>query len=65
MFWWYTLKHDPVWAPLHGDPRFKAIAADVQRYVDTQRSQLEEMRRRGTVPPATRLGESARIPGTT
>ena len=59
-FWWYTLKHDPVWLPLHGDPRFQAIAADVQRYVDVQRRQLEELRRRGVVPPALRPGDSAR-----
>ena len=61
-FWSYTLKYDPLWLPLHGDPRFQAIATDVQRYVDAQRSQLEELRRRGTVPPAARPGESARKP---
>jgi tetratricopeptide (TPR) repeat protein len=61
--WWYTLKYDSVWLPLHGDPRFQAIANDVQRYVDGQRSQLEELRRRGIVPPALRPGDSARQPG--
>ena len=62
-FWWYTLRHDPLWLPLHGDPRFQAIATDVQRYVDAQRGQLEELRRRGIVPPALRPGDSARNPG--
>ena len=62
-FWWYTLKHDPLWLPLHGDPRFQDIATDVQRYVDAQRGQLEELRRRGIVPPALRPGDSARNPG--
>ncbi len=62
-FWWYTLKYDPIWLPLHGDPRFQAIAADVQRYVDAQRSQLEELRRRGIVPAALRSGDSGRKPG--
>jgi TolB-like protein/DNA-binding winged helix-turn-helix (wHTH) protein/Tfp pilus assembly protein PilF len=56
MTWWYTLKYDPLWLPLHGDPRFQAIAADVRRYVDAQRSELEALRRQGAVP---RRGESA------
>jgi hypothetical protein len=47
---WYTIKYDPLWLPLHGDPRFQAIAADVRRYVDAQRSQLEALRRHGDVP---------------
>ena len=61
-FWWYTLTNDPVWLPLHGDPRFQAIAADVQRYVDAQRRALEELRRRGVVPPASRPGDRAPKP---
>jgi TolB-like protein/DNA-binding winged helix-turn-helix (wHTH) protein len=48
--WWYTLQYDPVWAPLHDDPRFKAIAADVRHYVDLQRIELETLRRKGLVP---------------
>jgi len=58
--WWYTLKHEPVWLPLHGDRRFKAIANDVQRYVDGQRNELEDLRRRGVVPDAQRLNTSTR-----
>ena len=49
-YWWYTLNYDPLWLPLHGDTRFQAIAADVQRYVDAQRSELEALRRNGVVP---------------
>jgi hypothetical protein len=49
-FWWYTLEHDPMWLPFHGDTRFQAIAADVRRYVDTQRSQLEALRGHADVP---------------
>jgi TolB-like protein/Tfp pilus assembly protein PilF len=56
--WWYVLKYDPVWLPLHGAPRFQAIANDVQRYVDGQRRQLEELRRRGSVPDARRPNDS-------
>jgi TolB-like protein/DNA-binding winged helix-turn-helix (wHTH) protein/Tfp pilus assembly protein PilF len=48
--WWYTLNYDPLWLPMHGDPRFQAIAADVRRYVDAQRSELESLRRQGVVP---------------
>ena len=62
--WWYTLKYDPIWLPVHGDARFQAIAIDVQRYVDAQRTALEGLRRRGVVPPAHRPGDSARQPDT-
>jgi TolB-like protein/DNA-binding winged helix-turn-helix (wHTH) protein/Tfp pilus assembly protein PilF len=48
--WWYTINYDPLWLPLHGDARFQAIAADVRRYVDAQRSQLEALRQRGDLP---------------
>jgi tetratricopeptide (TPR) repeat protein len=48
--WWYTIYRDPLWQPLHGDPRFQAIAADARRYVDAQRSQLEGLRKNGDVP---------------
>ena len=63
MHWWYTLKYDPIWLPLHGDARFQAIATDVRRHVDSQRKALEELRRHGDVPDAQRLQESARRPG--
>jgi TolB-like protein/DNA-binding winged helix-turn-helix (wHTH) protein/Tfp pilus assembly protein PilF len=48
--WWYTIKYDPLWLPLHGDARFRAIATDVRRYVDAQRGELEALRRQGAVP---------------
>jgi TolB-like protein/DNA-binding winged helix-turn-helix (wHTH) protein/Tfp pilus assembly protein PilF len=48
--WWYTLRYDPVWGPVHEDPRFKAIAEDVRRYVAGQRAELEALRSRGLVP---------------
>jgi len=49
-YWWYTLNHDPLWLPLHGDRRFQAIEADVRRYIDVQHSELEAVRRSGLVP---------------
>jgi TolB-like protein/Tfp pilus assembly protein PilF len=54
--WWYTIRFDPLWLPLHDDPQFRAIAADARRYVDGQRSDLEARRQRGEVP---RRGGSA------
>jgi TolB-like protein/DNA-binding winged helix-turn-helix (wHTH) protein len=49
-YWWYTINYDPLWLPLHGDRRFQAVGADVRRYVDAQRSELEALRRQGDVP---------------
>jgi hypothetical protein len=54
--WWYTINYDPLWLPLHGDTRFQAIAADVRRYVDAQRGQLEVLRQRGDLPRRGDLG---------
>jgi TolB-like protein/DNA-binding winged helix-turn-helix (wHTH) protein/Tfp pilus assembly protein PilF len=48
--WWYTLKYDPLWLPLHDDPAFRAIVAEVRRHVDAKRGELEVLRRRGDVP---------------
>jgi TolB-like protein/DNA-binding winged helix-turn-helix (wHTH) protein len=48
--WWYTLTWDPLWVPLHEDPRFRVISTDVQRYIAAQREQLEALRRDGQVP---------------
>lgn len=47
---WYLVNHDPVWAPVRSDPRFREVAevcADSQR---TQRAVLEAMRQSGKVP---------------
>ena len=48
--WWYTIEYDPLWLPLHNDPRFQAIKADVRRYIDAQRGELEALRGNGLVP---------------
>src|SRR5262249_17299324 len=48
--WWYTIEYDPLWLPLHDDPRFRAIATAIHRYIDAQRGELETLRRRGDVP---------------
>ncbi len=46
----HTVNYDPLWLPLHNDPRFQAIKADVRKYIDEQRSELETLRRNGLVP---------------
>jgi TolB-like protein/DNA-binding winged helix-turn-helix (wHTH) protein/Tfp pilus assembly protein PilF len=61
-FWWYTIEHDPMWLPLHGDTRFQAIAVYVRRYVDGQRSQLEALREHGDVPRRGAPRPARRIP---
>ena len=48
--WWYALERDPSWAPLHDDPRFGGIVAQVHRYIDAQRHDLDVLRERGVVP---------------
>jgi TolB-like protein/DNA-binding winged helix-turn-helix (wHTH) protein len=58
--WWYTLKYSPLWRPLHADLRFQAIASDVKRHIEAERSKLEELRRQGVVPDARRFGERSR-----
>jgi hypothetical protein len=48
--WWYLGERDPLFAPLRGLPRFRALQAKVNQHRDEQRRLLEEMRRRGEVP---------------
>ncbi|HXN10788.1 MAG TPA: hypothetical protein VN859_06055, partial [Steroidobacteraceae bacterium] len=58
MHWWYTLRIDPLWVPLHAQPRFRAISAEVDHYVVHQRGLLAALRHDGAVPsrpePGTR-----------
>jgi TolB-like protein/DNA-binding winged helix-turn-helix (wHTH) protein len=48
--WWYTIDHDPLYADMRSDPRFKAIAAEARAHAAHQRALLEEMRRKGETP---------------
>jgi TolB-like protein/DNA-binding winged helix-turn-helix (wHTH) protein len=50
VLWWYTMKSDPLWRPLHNDPRFQAIGAKVDSYIAQQRAKLELLRRQGLIP---------------
>ena len=54
--WWYTLKIDPLWMPLHSQPRFQAIATQVGQYIAQQRALLADLRRSGGVPTRPKKG---------
>jgi len=47
---WYLIGQDPVWIPVHNDPRFRQVIGICEASIRTQRSLLEEMRRAGKVP---------------
>jgi Tfp pilus assembly protein PilF len=49
MQWWYTLERDALWGPLHGDPRFEAIDADVRMRVAREQATLAELRKGGRI----------------
>jgi TolB-like protein/DNA-binding winged helix-turn-helix (wHTH) protein/Tfp pilus assembly protein PilF len=49
MQWWYTLDHDPLWKPVHDDPVFKALAAQVRARVAVEQSELASLRHAGRV----------------
>jgi hypothetical protein len=48
--WWYVVDHDPVWAPVRSDPRFKAIAELCRQAARVQRAKLDRLRREGRIP---------------
>ncbi len=54
--WWYLIEHDPVWEPVHGDPRFRAIADYCRQAARQQRARLDDLRRQGKVPPRPMRG---------
>ncbi|MEO7246868.1 MAG: hypothetical protein ABIW31_00300, partial [Novosphingobium sp.] len=53
--WWYIIDRDPVWVPVHGDPRFKAIAEICRNAARVQRARLDALRRAGKVPARQEL----------
>ena len=52
-FWWYVIDRDPVWTPVRGDPRFRAIAEMCRQAARIQREKLDALRRAGKVPERT------------
>ena len=53
--WWYVVDRDPVWAPVHGDPRFRAIADYCRQAARAQRARLDALRRAGKVPVRSKI----------
>jgi hypothetical protein len=49
--WWYLVERDPIWTPVHDDPRFKSIAEYCRQAAHIQRAKLDALRRAGKVPP--------------
>jgi len=48
--WWYTIRRDPVWAPLRGTPAFEAIKKSVDQHIARQAAQLDGLRDTGMIP---------------
>lgn len=48
--WWYTGELDPLFVPLHSDPRFQVLVAAARRHRVEQRALVDEMRRKGDIP---------------
>ena len=61
MQWWYTLNHDPLWKPLHDDPVFQALGAQVRSRVAQEQAELAELRRTGRI--ARGAGSTSREAG--
>lgn len=47
---WYLTGHDPVWASVRADPRFREVATVCAASVKSQRAKVEQLRREGKVP---------------
>jgi TolB-like protein/DNA-binding winged helix-turn-helix (wHTH) protein/Tfp pilus assembly protein PilF len=60
-YWWYLIGRDPIWADMHSDPRFQAIASSLRDRAARQRALLEQMRTNGDVPARVLGGVRAPI----
>lgn len=56
MQWWYTLDHDPLWKPMHDDPVFEALAAQVRARVAVEQSEMASLRDAGRARHAPEAG---------
>ncbi len=46
-FWWYYLEHDLSLAPLHAEPEFRAMVAELEADMAAQLERVREMQRNG------------------
>ena len=56
--WWYLVEKDPIWMPVHSDPRFKSIAEYCRQAAHIQRVKLDALRRAGKVPARQASGST-------
>jgi TolB-like protein len=49
--WRYSLKHDPVLEPLHGEPEYQAIIAEVEADMAAQLARVRQMEANGELVP--------------
>ncbi len=50
-FWWYLLKLDPSLEPLHNEPEFQAMVAEIEADMAAQLARVREMERNGELEP--------------
>ena len=49
--WWYQLKHKPDLEPLHDEPEFQAMIAEIETDMAAQLARVREMERNGELEP--------------
>ncbi len=53
--WWYDLKHNPNLEPLHDEPEFQAMVAEIEADMAAQLARVREMERNGELEPIPEL----------
>ncbi len=51
MGWWYELQHKPDLEPLHDEPEFQAMVAEIEADMAEQLARVREMERNGELEP--------------
>jgi hypothetical protein len=49
--WWYFLKQDPSLEPLHDEPEFQVMVAEIEADMAAQLARVREMERNGELEP--------------
>jgi len=49
VYWWYLLHHKPDLEPLHDEPEYQAMVAEIREDMAAQLAPVREMERRGEV----------------